>query len=160
MPSRIESMPPPPTPIVSVDPEAKRIFDEAQAKLRAKEYDNAAALFGTASKLRPNWSEPLLERAKINAKLGRFTETIEDCTQALRLDPSNPVALNFRGFAKLSLYQLKDAISDFDEAIRLKPDYHDAYENRGNAKWAIQDKLGAKADYDTAHILQNPNATR
>jgi tetratricopeptide (TPR) repeat protein len=153
-------MPPPPTPIVSVDPEAKRIFDEAQAKLRAKEYDNAAALFGTASKLRPNWSEPLLERAKINAKLGRFTETIEDCTQALRLDPSDPVALNFRGFARLSLYQLKDAISDFDEAIRLKPDYHDAYENRGNAKWALQDKQGAKADYDNAHSLQNPNTKR
>jgi hypothetical protein len=159
-PKPIESILPPPTPAASVDPEAKRIFDDAQAKLRAKDYENAAALFETASKLRPNWNEPLLERAKINAKLGRFTETIADCTQALRLDPSDPVALNFRGFARLALSQLKDAISDFDEAIRLKPDYHDAYENRGNAKWAMQDKLGAKADYDKAHFLQNPNTKR
>lgn len=159
-PVTIETMLPPPNPVASVDPEAKRIFGEAQAKLRAKDYENAAALFETASKLRPNWSDPLLERAKINAKLGRFTETIADCTQVLRLDPSDPVALNFRGFARLALSQLKDAVSDFDEAIRLKPDYHDAYENRGNAKWAMQDKQGAKADYDTAHSLQNPNAKR
>jgi serine/threonine protein kinase len=159
-PKTIESILPPPTPVTSVDPEAKRIFDEAQAKLRAKDYENAAALFETASKLRPNWNEPLVERAKINAKLGRFAETIADCTQALRLDPSDPVALYFRGYAKLSMHQLKDAISDFDEAIRLKPDYHDAYESRGNAKWAMQDKLGAKADFDMAHSLQNPNTKR
>jgi serine/threonine protein kinase len=159
-PKTIESMLPPPIPAPSVDPEAKRIFDEAQAKLRAKDYENAAALFETASKLRPNWNEPLVERAKVNAKLGRFTETIADCTQVLRLDPSDPVALYFRGFARLALSQLKDAVSDFDQAIRLKPDYHDAYESRGNAKWAMQDKQGAKADYDMAHSLQNPNAKR
>jgi len=101
-----------------------------------------------------------VKRAKINAKLGRFTEAIEDCTQALRLNPADPVALNFRGFARLSLNQVKDAIADLDEAIRVKPDYRDAYLNRGNAKWALKDKQGANADYHMANSLQNPNIRR
>ena len=142
------------------EPEARHIFDEAEAKLSARNYEDAAMLFGRATRLKPNWSEPLVERAKINAKLGRFAETIEDCTQALRLNPADPVALNFRGFARLSLNQVKDAISDLDEAIRVKPDYRDAYLNRGNAKWALKDKQGANADYHMANSLQNRNIRR
>ena len=160
-PSKNESIPPlNQLALVDQGPEAKHIFDEAEAKLSARNFEDAAMLFGRATRLKPNWSEPLVERAKINAKLGRFAEAIEDCTQALRLNPADPVALNFRGFARLSLNQVKDAIADLDEAIRIKPDYRDAYLNRGNAKWALKDKQGANADYHMANSLRNPNIRR
>jgi serine/threonine protein kinase len=127
--------------------EAKELFEEGKLKLSAKHYEEAAAIFGKSSRLMPSWGAPLVERIKINAKLGRFDEVIEDCNQALRQNPSDPVVLNFRGYARTALNQFKEAVSDLDEAIRLDPDYCEAYDNRGNAKWASKDKIGGNADY-------------
>lgn len=139
---------------VDSGPEARRVFIDAQSELAARKYDEAAALFGRAARLNPTWSEPLVERAKLDVKLGRFTEAIEDSTQALRLNPNDASALNLRGYARYSVNRIKDAISDFGEALRLKPDYHDAYQNRGNAKWALGDKEGANEDYTMARSLE------
>jgi tetratricopeptide (TPR) repeat protein len=152
----VESRTIPPLKEVAVvsDVEAKRIFTDAQSDLAARKYDEAAALFGRAARLNPTWSEPLVERAKLDAKLGRFTEAIEDSTQALQLNPNDAIAFNLRGYARYSVNHIKDAISDFGEALRLKPDYHDAYQNRGNAKWALGDKEGAKEDYTMARSLE------
>lgn len=136
------------------DREASHVFAQAQTALGAKRYEEANALFGTAARLRPGWSEPLIEKAKLDAKLGLFAQTIEDCTVALLLKPNDPLALNLRGLARYSLNRLDDALADYNAAIRARPDYAEAYTNRGNTRWAMKDKEGASRDFATAKQLQ------
>jgi serine/threonine protein kinase/Flp pilus assembly protein TadD len=144
-----------PAAAASSELEATRSFEEAQAALSAKKYEEAAALFGRAARLKPGWSDPLAWKAQVDAKLGRFLETIEDCDEALRLNPNDAKVLNFRGFARSSLNRYDEAVSDFNAAIRINPDYYDAYRNRGNVRWALRDKEGAKRDFDAAARLQS-----
>lgn len=136
------------------DVEAQQAFEGALAALRAKNYEEAVTLFGRAARLKPGWADPLVERAKLETKLGRFTDTIEDCSEALRLNSNDAVALYFRGFANYQLNRNDAAIADFNKALRLKPDYQEAYKNRGNARWAIGDKSGANSDFAMARSLQ------
>ena len=138
----------------SSDLEAKQAFEEALSALKVKKYEEAVTLFGRASREKPGWVEPLVERAKLETKLGRFTDAIEDCSDALRLSPNDAIALYFRGFSNYQLNRNDEAIADFNKALRLKPDYPEAYQNRGNAKWAIGDKQGANSDFATARSLQ------
>ncbi len=134
--------------------QAKKAFDEALAELNVKNYEEAATLFGRAAREKPGWSEPLVEKAKLETKLGRFTDAIEDCSDALRLSPNDATALYFRGFAKYQLNRNNEAIADFNVALRLKTDYAEAYQNRGNARWALGDKQGANSDFAMARSLR------
>ena len=140
--------------------EAGRAFSDGQLKLRSKRYEEAAVLFGTAARLNTNWKDPLVERGKIDNKLGRFRAAIDDFNQALLIDPADAPVLNLRGHAHQSLNQGREARADFDEAIRLKPDLADAYLNRGNLKWQSGDKAGANADFDMARLLRNGKVGR
>ena len=144
-----------PAPAANNDAAAQKAFADAQSQLSARRYEQAAVLFGRAANLKPGWPEPLLEKAKLDSKMGRFPDSIEDCTRALATRPGDAVALNLRGYAHYSLNQFPDAIADLDAAIRLNPDYSEAYQNRGNAKWAAGDKQGAEADYGRARQLRN-----
>jgi serine/threonine protein kinase len=141
-------------------PEAESAFSEAQLKVRSKKYEEAAVLFGKAARLKTDWKDPLVERGKMNNKLGRFREAIEDFNQALVIDPSDASVLNDRGFAYKSLNQIKEAMADFDRAIQLKPDLADAYQNRGNLKWWSGDKVTSKADFDMYRSLRNAKTRR
>jgi hypothetical protein len=159
---------PPPTvhPLVTAnqppgaDDEAQRVFREAERQVISKNYGRAAALFGQASKLNQSWKDPLVQKAMMDAKLGLFESVIVDCDEALRLDSSDAVAHNFRGFALYSLNRNREAVSEFSEAIRLRPDYADAYLNRGNVKVALHDDQNANADFAMARSLQNPRKKR
>ncbi len=133
--------------------DAERTFADGQLKLRAKQYEEAAVLFGKAARLRTGWKDPLVERGKLNSKLGRFREAIEDFNQALVVDPHDAFVLTFRGHAFQSLNQLNEARADLDEAIRLDPSLAEAYMNRGNLKWHSGDKAGAKDDFAMSHAL-------
>jgi serine/threonine protein kinase len=134
--------------------EARHVFDDAREKLAAKSFSDASVLFGRAARLKPDWEEPWVEKAKIEVKLGEYPQAIEDLTEALQLKPDDAVALNLRGYARYNRNQLTEAISDFDQAIALRPDDPEPYLNRGNAKWACKDEQGAKADFDKAHLLR------
>jgi tetratricopeptide (TPR) repeat protein len=140
-------------PADDMDLEAKRAFEEGQEELLVRQYEQAAALFGRAAKLKPGWSLAWVKRAEAESKLGRFSEVIEDCNRAIIVNPSDAMAFNFLGFARYSLNQFEDALFDFDEAIRLNPKYVDAYRNRGNVRSKLKDEPGATQDFKMARIL-------
>ena len=75
-----------------------------------------------------------------------YAESIEQFTQALKLDPSYALAFNGRGYAHLRLKHYSEAIWDFGQAILLNPAYANAYLNRSTAKRLSGDKSGAEAD--------------
>jgi len=144
--------------------QAKEAFAEGQQQFAHRNFEAAAISFSKAAQLKPDWAEPLVERAKVYMKLSLFTEAIHSCDQAIRLKPNDPAMLNLRGYAHYSISKFSEAITDFDEAIRLDPAMADAYRNRGNAKWQKGDKAGANADFAQAKALQSgkhgPRKTR
>jgi tetratricopeptide (TPR) repeat protein len=60
-----------------------------------------------------------------------YDRAIQDDDEAIRLDPSNALALNSRGIAHKDKGEYDRAIQDYDEAIRLNPSYASAFNNRG-----------------------------
>ena len=74
-----------------------------------------------------------------------------DNSEAIRLNPKNADAYNYRGCAWVEKGELDKAITDFNEAIRLDPKDADAYHNRaiyygqiiGNRAKAALDKQKA-----------------
>lgn len=60
-------------------------------------------------------------------------KAIEDCSEALRLDPNIPDAYSNRGHAFFGKGQYDRAIADLNEAVRLSPDDAELLNNRGLA---------------------------
>ncbi|KAL4302237.1 hypothetical protein GQ457_10G005030 [Hibiscus cannabinus] len=65
-------------------------------------------------------------RAVCYLKLGRYEETIKECTKALELNPSYVKALVRRGEAHEKLEHFEEAISDMKKILELDPSNHQA----------------------------------
>lgn len=133
--------------------QAQQVFAAGQLQVGQRKFEAAAISFSEAAQLRPDWADPLVERAKVYMKLYLFREAIHSYDQAVKLKPNDPVILNLRGYANYSASEFKRAVADFDEAIRLNPNMSEAYQNRGNAKWQMGDKAGANMDFEKAKLL-------
>lgn len=68
--------------------------------------------------------------AEYNGKR-EYDRAIQDCTQAIRLNPSDDFAFNNRGIAFTVKGQYDQALRDFDEMIRLNPKHAQTFYNRG-----------------------------
>ncbi|HEV3164811.1 MAG TPA: tetratricopeptide repeat protein [Isosphaeraceae bacterium] len=84
-----------------------------------------------------------------------FDIAIADFNDALRLDPSDPLAYLNRGIAWSNKHDFDRAISDFNEALRFSPRDAVIYYNRGTARGFKQDYDHAIADFSEA-IRLNP----
>ena len=84
---------------------------------------------------------------------GKLAAAIADYTEALRLYPDYPLALNDRGFARQMQGDLGGAIGDYTKAIALDPRYAEAVYNRGTAHYARGNLAAALADYTQAIAL-------
>jgi tetratricopeptide (TPR) repeat protein len=89
-------------------------------------------------------------RCWANNQVGNHHKAIEDCNQALRLDPSSASAYINRGSAYDNLGEYSQAIEDFDEALRLDPDDAVAYRNRGLAYRNLGNLHRAIEEFDQA----------
>jgi Flp pilus assembly protein TadD len=157
---QIHTDPPRPTTVIKPPTDdsaeqAKKAFADGQLQVAQRKFEAAAISFSEAAQLKPDWAEPLTERAKVYMKLYLFQEAIHSYDQAIHLKPNDPVILNLRGYAYYSASKFQQAISDFDQVIRLDPSRAEAFQNRGNAKWQMGDKIGANADFEQAKALES-----
>jgi len=60
---------------------------------------------------------------------GSYDEAIEECTEAIKLDPNLAIAYNNRAVAYLHMGQYDLAIADCTKAIELDPSLADPYCN-------------------------------
>jgi tetratricopeptide (TPR) repeat protein len=84
---------------------------------------------------------------------GDLAGAVADYSEALRLRPSYPLALNDRGFARQTQGDVAGAIADYTRALAADPRYAEAVYNRGTAHHGIGDLRAALADYTQAIAL-------
>ncbi len=86
-------------------------------------------------------AEPI--RAGINHyQRGEYGKAVEDYTEALSIDPSNPVVYDWMGYALYRNRQYDKALSAFERCIQLDPKYARGYYNMALVLW----KLGRRED--------------
>ncbi len=88
--------------------------------------------------------------------INNLDKAIDDCTEAIRIEPSLAVAFNDRGAAWLGKNEYDKAIADCDEALRLKPTLANALANRGQA-WVEKGDYEKAVDDCSEAIRQRPN---
>jgi tetratricopeptide (TPR) repeat protein len=78
----------------------------------------------SGTETRPLWiARAFFLRASAYLAQRNYTRAIEDCDQAIRLDPKLANAFAGRGSAYRANNEFDRAIRDFDEAIRLNPNF-------------------------------------
>ena len=71
-----------------------------------------------------------LNRAWARISKKDFGETLPDLNEAIRIDPTNPIAFNNRGFVHNQNGSFDLAMTDLNQAIQLDPNSASAYKNR------------------------------
>lgn len=75
----------------------------------------------------------LASRARVWNYLGEFDKAIDDCNEALRLEPQCAMAFDRRAQALTGKGKLEEALADFEKAIELTPEYASTYTHRARA---------------------------
>ncbi|MQM19661.1 hypothetical protein Taro_052666 [Colocasia esculenta] len=124
--------------------------EEGNVLYRAGKYEEALTKYGIALQCAPDSPSSVEIRSMCHAncaicysKLGRYDDTIKECTKALELNPSYLKALIRRGEAHEKLEHFDEAIADMKKIIELHPSDTQA---RREAEKAIQrlEPLAAK----------------
>jgi tetratricopeptide (TPR) repeat protein len=89
---------------------------------------------------------------------GQLEEALEDYTESIELNPSDPDVFYNRGVVEQSLGEIDAAIADYDAAIKLKPRFAQAFNNRGVMHRLKKDYVAALKDFDEALRLEPRHA--
>jgi tetratricopeptide (TPR) repeat protein len=98
-------------------------------------------------------------RAAIRYEKGDSEGAIQDYGEAIRLDPSDPIAYAGRGKARHARREYALTIEDFDRLIQLDPAEPEGYQGRGNAWFMLEDWARAIEDLSEA-IRLDPTSAR
>ena len=145
---------------ILLSPNNGALFDlRALTYVTKEQYDRAIRDLDQAIAISPNLVTAFLSRAfayrdkaewDFDAYLyeGRYEDlAIQDCDQALRLDPTNRGALSERGHLHVIRRQYDRALADYGEAIRLAPTDAIPLRNRGDLFRITGQYARAIADY-------------
>jgi len=135
----------------------RALVNQAEADVKARNYDKAIANLSQAIDLDPKRALAVNKRAGAYLKKGDNERALVDINDALRLDPNYAPAFSNRGLAYRGLGDTDRALADLNHAIRLDPDYAPAFYNRGLVYRSIGDRDRALASFNEA-IRLDPNS--
>jgi tetratricopeptide (TPR) repeat protein len=90
---------------------------------------------------------------KMLHEMGDKQGSIDNYSQAIKLNPNYAIAYNNRGYVRYEMGDKQGAIDDYSQAIKLNPKQPQAYYNRGYVREEMGDYRGATEDYNQASIL-------
>jgi tetratricopeptide (TPR) repeat protein len=99
----------------------------------------------------------LFRRAYMEDALGDFStypKALADLDEAIRLEPTNFMALHERAYLYNEYGRWADALKDIDAQIALKPQFFDGYQERAMSRFYLGDLQGAFEDRNTVVMLQ------
>lgn len=100
-------------------------------------------------------------RGIIRIQKGKIDASIDDFTEAIKLDRNNGEAFNNRAWARFKANLLRDALADAEEATKLVGDKAYAWDTKGNINEKLGNRTAAIADYRRAIELdKNANDAR
>lgn len=68
----------------------------------------------------------------------KYREALDCYSEAIKLDPSDPILYSNRSAMHSNLNEFESAVKDADKAIQLKPDYARAFQRKGTALKGLQ----------------------
>ena len=139
---------------------AKEQFDEGHGAPDSYGPKEIAFFFvSQAIKASPEEHSLLFTRGFINYKLGNFQDAVEDCSAALKLDPSFIRAYEIRGRSFCELGNYEEAIADSTQAINMGTRDSDTFNSRGIAYFQIG-RVGEAVRDITLALEINPSNDR
>ena len=109
---------------------------------------------GTKSNIYTTASE-YIERGTNREASSQLEMALADFSNAVELDPSNPLTWKLRGAVYYRLEHYQKAISDLTKAIELDPSKPEPYLYRGNAYGEMDMFSNAIADFNRAREAEN-----
>jgi len=98
--------------------------------------------------------ETYIKRGRIYLTQNQYSNAENDLTKATVLDPQDPAAWFFLGFAQACNNKLQISLDAFNTCIKLNPEIPDAWLYRGYAKWLLNNKVDAESDFNKALQLK------
>lgn len=120
-----------------------------------KKYKAAIKKYNIAISKNPNYAEAYDQRAATKGILGYNIDALIDSNKAIKIDSTNELFYNNRGFTKLRLKRFNEAIKDFDISLKLKPN-QGAYANNGFVYFHLK-KYTLAIKYFSKSIEFTPN---
>ena len=94
-----------------------------------------------------------------NKKEKKYKEALECYSQAINLDPNDPILYSNRSLMHINLSEFNEALEDANKAISIKADYAKAYLRKGTALKGLNDIEGALAAFKDG-LTKDPNNTQ
>mmetsp|Transcript_4902 Transcript_4902/g.12540 ORF Transcript_4902/g.12540 Transcript_4902/m.12540 type:complete len:580 (-) Transcript_4902:368-2107(-) len=89
--------------------------------------------------INPELAKEAKERGNEKFKAGNFPGSIEDYTEAIKRDPTNPVYRGNRSAAYMKMADFGRAMDDCEKAIELDPTYVKMYTRKGNIQLFLKE---------------------
>ncbi len=122
-------------------------YQRALAKMFLQDFAGAAADYGEAIKIDPQFQAAHFGRADAFLKAGNPGKARESYDQAVLQMIDDPLVYNNRGTFQLQQGRVDGAIADFSKALELEPTFSMAALNRGFARAQQLDWFEAENDY-------------
>jgi tetratricopeptide (TPR) repeat protein len=107
----------------------------------------AEALLNKAVVLYPQWTRPLIDRARLYEGAGFYADALKDLDRAQKIDGNDYWIALDRGIVLVDLDRKEEALAEFDRAVAINPDSFYPYVYRAGIKDDFGDFEGAERDY-------------
>ncbi|MBW3002907.1 tetratricopeptide repeat protein [Candidatus Woesearchaeota archaeon] len=103
-------------------------------------------------------------RGRLKVELGRIDSGLEDLTQAIQLEPQDPIYYCNRSLALYRKGKIDDALSDLETALRINPEMEEAHfykafvlssqRKSSEALRELDQAIASRPDFSEAHNLR------
>lgn len=137
--------------------EQDRLISQAETRIANKDYLGGLALLDVTIQYSPATDRLYATRAMAFARMGEFTNAVNDFQQAVMLNPLDGEYRRSLCYVAIEAEQMQLALTNCDEAVRLLPNNALAWNSRCYLRsYFTGDYAGAISDCNQA-ILLNPN---
>lgn len=131
--------------------EAERLKGLGNAKLTAKEFDEAIRYYSDAIALVPNNAVYFANRAAAHSQKGDHESAITDANAAIAADPKYAKAYSRLGLALFSLGRYREAIDQgYSKALKLEPNNQITLDSLATAQRKLAESSSSSADDEPA----------
>lgn len=120
--------------------------------------DAARALPSKSTPTANNKAKQLFDEGLMRQQDKRYAEAVTAYRRSLKIDPSQPQALNNIGFCYKSMKQYDKAVDYYQQALRLDPRLAEAHEYLGEAYLGLGKKALAEKEYRILLSLDSKEA--